>query len=298
MVCKKRIKNIKKKLNLIIEKNIIFVSDNIGYLYAYDYQNQKILWAKNLKVPFRSNLKVFKNFLIAAHQNNDLHFFNKKNGEIIKLIPTEESIVKNKFINNLAINENNLFFLNTYGTLYSVNMTNLNIEWFLNLNESLDLNSSNLFSGTQIVIQNDKLLVSSNQFFYILNSFNGSIIQKKNFTSIIKPLILNDYAFLITKNKLLVCINLKNGKIIYSYNINEKIAKFFDIKKKNANFKDIYIINNEIFLILDNSFVVKLTLSGLIKEITKLPSKVNSNRIFSNRSLKFLNKSNRLIVMN
>lgn len=295
---KKRIKNIKKKLNLIIEKNIIFVSDNIGYLYAYDYQNQKILWAKNLKVPFRSNLKVFKNFLIAAHQNNDLHFFNKKNGEIIKLIPTEESIVKNKFINNLAINENNLFFLNTYGTLYSVNMTNLNIEWFLNLNESLDLNSSNLFSGTQIVIQNDKLLVSSNQFFYILNSFNGSIIQKKNFTSIIKPLILNDYAFLITKNKLLVCINLKNGKIIYSYNINEKIAKFFDIKKKNANFKDIYIINNEIFLILDNSFVVKLTLSGLIKEITKLPSKVNSNLIFSNRSLKFLNKSNRLIVMN
>ena len=256
------------------------------------------MWAKNLKVPFRSNLKVFKNFLIAAHQNNNLHFFNKKNGDIIKLIPTEESIVKNKFINNLAINENNLFFLNTYGTLYSINMINLNIEWFLNLNESLDLNSSNLFSGSQIVIQNDKLLVSSNQSFYILNSFNGSIIKKKNFTSIIKPLILNDYAFLITKNKLLVCFNLKNEKIVYSYNINEKIAEFLDIKKKNVNFEDIYIINNELFLILDNSFVVKLTLSGLIKEITKLPSKVNSNLIFTNRSLKFLNKSNRLIIMN
>ena len=52
-------------------------------------------------------------------------------------------------------------------------MINLNIEWFLNLNESLDFNSSNLFSGSQIVIQNDKLLVSSNQFFYILNSLMG-----------------------------------------------------------------------------------------------------------------------------
>ena len=34
------------------------------------------------------------------------------------------------------------------------------------------------------------------------------------------------------------------------------------------------------------------------EEITKLPSKVNSNLIFTNRSLKFLNKSNRLIIMN
>ena len=86
--------------------------------------------------------------MIAAHQNNDLHFFNKTNGEIIKLIPTEENIVKNEFINNLAISENNLFYLNTYGSLYSINMNNLNIEWFLNLNESLDLNSSNLFYGS------------------------------------------------------------------------------------------------------------------------------------------------------
>ncbi len=295
---KKKIKNVKKNLNIIIEKNIIFVSDNIGYLYAYDFKNKKILWAKNLKVPFRSNLKIYNNILIAAHQNNDLHFFNKTNGEIIKLIPTEENIVKNEFINNLAISENNLFYLNTYGSLYSINMNNLNIEWFLNLNESLDLNSSNLFYGSEIVIKNNKLLVSSNQFFYILDLLSGSIIKKKNFTSLIKPQILNDYAFLITKNKLLICIDLKSANMIYSYDINKKILEFLDVKKKKINFKYLFIINNEIFLILDNSFIVKLNLSGSIREITKLPSKAASSLIFTNKSLKFLTRSNRLIVLN
>ena len=62
----------------------------------FNYEH-KILWAKNYKVP-RSNLKIPKNKLIAANQNNDLYFFNKKNGETINFIPTEENIIKNEFV--------------------------------------------------------------------------------------------------------------------------------------------------------------------------------------------------------
>ena len=241
---------------MIIENNIIYVSDNIGYLYAYDINNEKILWAKNLKIPFRSNLKISKNILIASHQNNNLRFFNKLNGEILKLIPTEENVVKNRFINNLALNKENLFFLNTYGTLYSINMKNFDINWFLNLNESLDLNPSNLFFGSEIVINNDKLLVSSNQFFYILDLYNGSIIKKKNFTSITKPIETDNYVFLITRKNLLVCIDLKKGDIIFSYDINEKIANFLDTKKKDVIAKELFLVNNELYLFLNNSYVV------------------------------------------
>ena len=71
---------------------------------------KKFCGQKNLKIPFRSNLKISKNILIASHQNNNLRFFNKLNGEILKLIPTEENVVKNRFINNLALNKENLFF--------------------------------------------------------------------------------------------------------------------------------------------------------------------------------------------
>ena len=47
---KKKYKKIKKFLNISVENNIIFVADNIGYLYSYDYEKNKILWAKNIKL--------------------------------------------------------------------------------------------------------------------------------------------------------------------------------------------------------------------------------------------------------
>ena len=79
---KKKHKKINKLLNFIVENNTIYVSDNLGYLYALDYRNNKILWAKNYKVPFRSNLKLFKNKLIASNLNNSLFFLIKIMGII------------------------------------------------------------------------------------------------------------------------------------------------------------------------------------------------------------------------
>ena len=63
---KKQFKNYKKKLNLFIDNNKIYVSDNMGYLYSYDYKLNKILWAKNYKIPFRSNIKISKNKIFAS----------------------------------------------------------------------------------------------------------------------------------------------------------------------------------------------------------------------------------------
>ena len=78
----------------MLKMNIIYISDNIGYLYAFDYNKKKILWAKDYKIPFRSNLKLFKDKIIIANQNNDLFIFNKFNGEILRFIPTEEKSLK------------------------------------------------------------------------------------------------------------------------------------------------------------------------------------------------------------
>ena len=65
---KKNFKNIKKVLNLVVENNVIYVSDNFGYLYAFDYKKNKILWAKNYKIPFRSNLKIIKKKLVGSNK--------------------------------------------------------------------------------------------------------------------------------------------------------------------------------------------------------------------------------------
>ena len=293
---KKRYKKIKKKLNLIVENDVIYVSDNIGYLYAYNYNLNKILWAKNYNIPFRSNLKLSDNKLIAANQNNNLYFFNKDTGDELSLIPTEETIVKNQFVNNLSIGNDSLIFLNTYGSLYSVDIKTTRINWFINLNQSLNINPSSLFFGNQVVLSNNKIVVSSNKNTYIIDKITGAIIYKKNFSSILKPLISNKHTFIITKNNLLVSINLNNGNIVYSYDINEKISEFLNTKKYKVEFKNIMLINSEVFIFLRNSYVLKFNINGELKEVLKLPSKIRSQPILIDDAILYLNiKKNYLL---
>ena len=295
---KKKFKKIPKKLNFIVENNIVYISDNLGYLYSFDYISNKVLWAKNYKIPFRSNLKLSKNKLIAANQNNILYFFDKNNGDILKLIPTEETNVKNQFKNNISTSLNQTFFLNTYGSLYAVNNQTMKISWFINLNQSNNLNPSNLFLGNHLVNYMDKIIVSSNNFSYVLNKNNGQIISKKNFSSFIKPTVNNYNIFWITKNNLLIAYNLKSEKIIYSYDLDKMISDFLKIKKKKAEFMSIIIAGNKINIFLNNSYVLKLNSNGELIDVIKLPTKIKSYPTFYKNKLIYLNKKNKIFIIN
>ena len=295
---KKNYKKINKFLNITVENNIIFVADNIGYLYSFDYKKNKILWAKKRNVGFRSNVKIFNDKLITSDENNNLLFFSKKNGEVLKLIPTEETIVKNQFINNIAMNNNILLFLNTYGSLYAINSENMKILWFINLNQSLDLNPSNLFNSNQIVTSKDKIFLSTNKSTYILDLLSGRVIYKKNYSSEFKPIILKDHLFSFTKNNLLIAMNIDNGKIIYSHDINQKIADFIEVKKKKLQLKNFLIVNNKIMLFLKNSYLIYFNINGNVNDVLKLPSKINTNPIIINKSLMYLDFKNKLSIIN
>ena len=295
---KKKFKKTTKKLNIIVERNIIYVSDNLGYLYSFDYYKNKILWAKNYKIPFRSNIKIFEDKLILSNQNNHLFFINKNNGDILRLIPTEETIVKNEFINNISLSNDSTFFLNTFGSLYSIDNKKMQINWFINLNENSNLNPSDLFFGNKLINTKDKIIVTANYFTYIMDNSTGSILYKKNFSSIIKPLVINNYLFLISKNNFFISFNLNNGKIIYSFDINKKISEFLNIRKKKAEFKNIFMMNNKIFVFLKNSYVIVFELDGNIEKITKLPFKLNSEPILIKDFMIYFDHNNKISTVN
>ena len=295
---KKRFKKSAKRLNLITDNNIIYVSDNLGYLYSFDYENNKILWAKNFKIPFRSNLKIFKDKLILSNQNNQLYFINKNTGDILKLIPTEETIVKNKFINNISLNDEFTFFLNTFGSLYSIDNSTMEVNWFLNLNQSLDINPGNLFFGNKLVNNSNTLVVTTNKYTYIMDVNNGRIIKKINFSSLVKPLIVGNYLFAISKNDLLISIELSKGELIYSLDLNKKISEFLNTKKKKAQFKSILMANDRILVFLQNSYVLDFTVDGNLKKISKLPSKLKSQPMIVNEKMIYFDFKNKVSVIN
>ena len=274
------------------------MSDNIGYLYSYNYIQNKIVWAKKFGIPFRSNLKIDNRKLFLSDENNNLYVINSINGNILRKIPTEETLIKNDFINNLSLSDESLFFLNTFGTIYSINKENLKINWFLNINPSLDINLDNLFFSKEVKILDNSLIILNNNFLHVLNSQNGSTKYKIPIQSTISPLVIDDYVFIINNENLLIAIDNKTGEIIYSLSIEDSIAKFLkQDKKKKIQVKLFRNINNEIFIFLENSYVVKFSINGKLNDIYKLPKKINSDPIFIKNFIYYLNNKNKLVIL-
>lgn len=294
---KKKHKKVDKILNIVLNNSIVYISDNLGYVFAFDYRNEKILWAKNNKIPFRSNLKVKDNKLIAADQNNNIYFFDIQNGNILKMIPTEDTKIKNEFKNSFSSNSNYIFMLNTYGSLYAIEKNNNNIRWVQNLNQSLDINPRNLFNANQLINNEDLIIVTSHESTFVIDTLSGTILYKFGIISEVKPLITKQYLFLISSNSLLICINLKNGEKIFSYRLNKRIAEYLEIKEKTAMFRNILIGNSKILILLKNSYLLELDLDGTLKNVSKLPTKSISDLIFIDNSIFYLNNKNKLIIL-
>ena len=149
------------------------------------------------------------------------------------------------------------------------------------MNRSLDLNPLNIFSGKSIVYYNKKIIVSTSSNTYIIDSVSGSILSKLNFSSLVKPIIHNNYLFLINKNNFLISYNLVSKEILYSYSIDEQIAESLKIKKKKVSLKDLRLFNNNLLISLNNSYLLYFDISGKLKEIKKLNSPMSSKSILS-----------------
>ena len=294
---KNRFKKINKILNIIIENNIAYVSDNIGYVYALDYRNKKLMWAKNYKIPFRSNLKIYDNKIILADQNNNLYVIDKLDGKRIKIFPTEENILKNKFSNSISLYNNSILFLNTYGSLYSLNIETLTLNWFLSLNKIIDVGSINLFFSNPVVAHKERIIVATDPTFYIIDVSSGSTISKTNVSSIVTPIISGNHIYFITNNNLLICMNLLNGKIIYSINIDKKVENFLKSKEKKVEIQSLFIVNDKLNIFLKNSYVIIFNSIGTISNIYKLDGKI-SFPIFVEGNILYLNKKNKLRIYN
>jgi outer membrane protein assembly factor BamB len=153
-----------------------------------------------------------------------------------------------------------------------------------------------MFIGNKLVNNDKFIIVSSNSKSYVIDSTNGTIISKKNFSSSIKPIINNNLIFFISKNNLILSMDSISGKILYSYSINDQIAEFLKIKKKNnLNIKNFTILNSQLILFLNNSYILKFNITGKLNQVLKLPTKINSQPIVINGTILYLNNKNKLV---
>jgi outer membrane protein assembly factor BamB len=298
---KKKFKNINKKINLIVAKNVLYAADNLGYLYAINLEDNSIIWAKNYGIPFRSNLKFSNNQIFVANQDNAIYSINSRTGDKNWQFQTGLTFLKSDFENNFALDliNNNLFFLNTSGELYSINYLSQKINWVLNFKNPSLSGDTEIFFSQPVIIKNNNLIVTTEKA--VLSYNTSTALKNWSFSSepIFKPIITLDYTYVILKNNLLICINNKNGKIIWSKNFFSKLKKN-KIKKSFGAVIDFKAVNSEINIYSSNGYLLSFSLSNGNLNYSKRISKkgISSEIVFLNNEMLFFDNNNKLLKFN
>ncbi len=300
---RKKFKKYKKKIYLLIKDEIIYAADNLGYVYSIDINKNKIIWAKNFGIPFRSNIKIVKDNLILAHQDNLVISIDKFNGEKKWEFSSSLTFLKTNFENSILIDEkdNTLFFLNTSGELFSINYLTKKINWVLNF-KNPSTSGSDLFKGLPLVLENNNLIIHTGNTISNYDSSSGERKWVKYIPINIKTVLTKTNVFLISNNNFLICLDLSSGNVVWSKNIIEQI-KNFDKKKlvsKLGFFKNVQIVDNKIFLFSAKGFLLTFSLkNGNIIDLIKISKKgILSKPIFASGFMFVLNKQNKLLKFN
>ena len=298
---KKNFKNIKKKINFVVIKNILYAADNLGYLYAINLNTKSLIWAKNYGIPFRSNLKIINEQILLINQDNVLYSVNKEDGRKNWEFSTTSTFLKTDYKNNIALDEfnENLFYLNTSGELYSINYSTRKINWVLNFKNSSLAGDTDLFLGHPIVLNNNNLIISTENNTYNFDPLTG--LKNWNFASgsVLKPIVTNNYTYIFSKNNLLICIANKTGEVLWSKNITNNLYKE-KINKKIGEFYDFKIANNEIIIFTKNGYLLSFSYkNGNLEYSQKISKKGINSKVFFLKDYMFLiDNSNKLLKFN
>ena len=92
-------KKIYKNLAFTIYKNNIYISDNIGLIYAVNADTGKIVWVKNHGIPFKSKIKISDDRIFLINQDNRILSFSTKDGSLIWSVRSASSFIKAVGIN-------------------------------------------------------------------------------------------------------------------------------------------------------------------------------------------------------
>ena len=298
---KKKFKSFNKEIDLIINNNILYAADNLGYLYALNLNSNSIIWAKNYGIPFRSNMKFANNQIFLANQDNVIYSIDASSGNKNWEYSTNLTFLKTDFLNNFALDlvNNNLFFFNTSGELYSINYLNQKINWMLNFKNPSLTGETELFLSQPIIIKNNNLIITTEKALLSYEKYNGARNWALSAESIFKPIITSKYTYAILKNDLLICLDNISGNVVWSKNIFSDIEKK-KFKNKFGKIVDFKIVNSEINIYSVNGYLLTFNFNNgnLISKQKISKSGIGSEVVFLDDNMMFIDRRNKLLKFN
>lgn len=272
-------KNYNLTFSIIVKKNRIYISDNIGNVHCLDIKNLNLIWKKSFGVPFMSDIKLNKNNLYIINSNSKIFSLNADNGKINWSYETVSKNIKDFKSYHIAIFDDKLLFTNDSSEIYCLDLKKNNILWSRILQNENFQNLPIIFKSSPITIdQNGIAYVSTNNgFTYSIEIKSGLINWVVPVYSTNRLFVSGNYLLSVQQSNLII-LNRLNGKILF----NKKISIN---KKTQLTLKSLFIGERYLYLFGEKGFIVFLDLNDLQKYKVKKFLKKFSNFIILKNNL-------------
>jgi len=295
-IYKKMYKNIYKNLSIAKFKNNIYVSDNIGFIYALSSISGKVIWIKNHGIPLKSKMKVFDNKIILINQDNRILCLNISDGTKVWDVRSVSSFIKSQKLLSTAIsNKKKLYALTSSGDLIKINIINGRIEWALSTLASLKAFDTDFFSSSDIVIDKENLFLAAGKSFFSFNNISGVINWKKNYSTTLTPISVSDSLFLVTDNGYLLNINKSDGDVNWSINILKHLKR----KKRDTLISGFILGSGKIYATTVNGYLIVMSVkTGEVVKAFKVADSILTRPIIVNGALYIQSSEPKIIGLN
>ena len=274
----------------------LFIADSIANYYVINKNTGALKWKKKHSSSFNSQIKIFENKALVIDMENQLRCFSLETGELIWSVKTQQSLLRSQKKQSLILNNDKIFFSNSIGDVTAVNISNGNIIWQTPTQSDVTFGNTYFLKLSDIVSDKDSIFVSNNNSqFFSIDLVSGAINWKQDFSSELRPAIIDDYLVTISDNGLLIIMNKETGQII---RINDLLKNIKEKRKKNYQPIGFLVGKFYIYVSTNNGRILVVNFSeGKIEKTLKLDNKKLQRPVYFNKSL-YIAKDSSIIRLN
>ena len=274
----------------------LFVADSVANYYAINKNTGELKWKKKHSSSFNSQIKIFENKALVIDMENQLRCFSLETGELLWSVKTQQSLLRSQKKQSLILNNDKIFFSNSIGDVTAVNISNGNIIWQTPTQSNVTFGNTYFLKLSDIISDENSIFVSNNNTqFFSIDLASGAINWKQDFSSELRPAIIDDYLVTISDDGLLIVMNKETGQII---RINDLFKNIKEKRKKNYQPVGFLVGKFYIYVSTNNGRILVVNFrEGKIEKTLKLDNNKLQRPVYFNKSL-YIAKDNSIIRLN